>query len=459
MREIHNVNHPHCYNSTNLHTHGLWINPAGNSDNILITVRPQVKFQYEYNIPPDHPAGTFWYHPHLHGSTALQVGSGMAGALIIRGDRTPEKFGAEIATGDIDTLLRNADTGQEFKERLMVFQQIPYACMNEDGEIKKARATDFWICDQNEVGVIEPTEENGRYGAFFGPGTWPDSGRYTSVNGVVAGSFPDAEVGKIERWRLVHAGTRDTIKLKIVKLNADSTELATANSLKNKSALQVEDFINSNCTGDAVTQLSMATDGLTREFLVPQSDNTLQPGYREDLLIAFEEAGTYCVIDEASPGYQSLEYRSNNRSIIGFIEVNHSSDGTSVSSSETFVQSRLIAAAETFMPVSVQQDIIDGLNDGLQLAAFVAHETITEDEVNGQQTLSFNIDTAPATSLFQVGNLDDAGDPVNLASYDPNVINRDLILGTWMNGRSNQLLSAIHSIFMLTRSKSSKYWM
>ncbi|MFM6288738.1 MAG: multicopper oxidase domain-containing protein [Dolichospermum sp.] len=77
------------YNITNLHSHGLWISPAGNSDNVLSVVKPGVTFQYEYNIPSDHPAGTFWYHPHLHGSSALQVGSGMSGALIVRGDRVP----------------------------------------------------------------------------------------------------------------------------------------------------------------------------------------------------------------------------------------------------------------------------------------------------------------------------------------------------------------------------------
>ena len=26
--------------------------------------------QYEVHIPEDHPAGTFWYHAHKHGSTA-----------------------------------------------------------------------------------------------------------------------------------------------------------------------------------------------------------------------------------------------------------------------------------------------------------------------------------------------------------------------------------------------------
>ena len=64
---------PHCFNGTNLHSHGLWISPTGNSDNVLLSINPGVDFEYIYNLPPDHPAGTFWYHSHRHGSTALQV--------------------------------------------------------------------------------------------------------------------------------------------------------------------------------------------------------------------------------------------------------------------------------------------------------------------------------------------------------------------------------------------------
>src|ERR1043165_4906038 len=50
---------------------------GGNGDNMMISINPGVDFQYEYNVAPDHPAGTFWYHSHRHGSTALQVSSGM----------------------------------------------------------------------------------------------------------------------------------------------------------------------------------------------------------------------------------------------------------------------------------------------------------------------------------------------------------------------------------------------
>ncbi len=74
-----------CFNDTNFHTHGLWVSPSGNSDNVLISIAPGSEHQYEYDVPADHPAGTFWYHPHAHGAGFGQVGSGMAGALIVTG--------------------------------------------------------------------------------------------------------------------------------------------------------------------------------------------------------------------------------------------------------------------------------------------------------------------------------------------------------------------------------------
>lgn len=80
-----NPNQPHQLNTTNLHTHGLHVSPQGNSDNIFVEIHPGSNFQYEYNVPQSQPPGTLWYHPHKHGSSYVQMISGMAGALIIEG--------------------------------------------------------------------------------------------------------------------------------------------------------------------------------------------------------------------------------------------------------------------------------------------------------------------------------------------------------------------------------------
>lgn len=90
-------------NNTNMHTHGLHvypgiINPSLYGDYVVDGlgqgVAPGESRQYQYQIPANHPAGPFWYHPHLHGATAMQVASFMSGALMVRG---PIDSDAEMA--------------------------------------------------------------------------------------------------------------------------------------------------------------------------------------------------------------------------------------------------------------------------------------------------------------------------------------------------------------------------
>ncbi|CAK8682729.1 unnamed protein product [Clavelina lepadiformis] len=76
-------------NTTNLHTHGLHISSEEPQDDVFIHVNPEEAFTYEYQIDSQHPAGTYWYHPHLHGSTLFHVHGGMAGMIIVEDNPNP----------------------------------------------------------------------------------------------------------------------------------------------------------------------------------------------------------------------------------------------------------------------------------------------------------------------------------------------------------------------------------
>lgn len=82
---------------TNIHYHGLHIPPTGSGDNVFLEVPPGDRHTYEFQIPANHPAGTFWYHPHQHGLVAEQLFGGLAGLFIIRGalDEIPETKAAQ----------------------------------------------------------------------------------------------------------------------------------------------------------------------------------------------------------------------------------------------------------------------------------------------------------------------------------------------------------------------------
>jgi suppressor of ftsI len=81
--------HVHLQNDTteptNLHTHGFHVSPEANHDNVFVRIDPGQAFDYEYNIPRDMPAGSYWYHPHLHMFVEPQIFAGLAGAIVQEG--------------------------------------------------------------------------------------------------------------------------------------------------------------------------------------------------------------------------------------------------------------------------------------------------------------------------------------------------------------------------------------
>jgi FtsP/CotA-like multicopper oxidase with cupredoxin domain len=81
---------------TSVHWHGLSV-PA-DQDDATHTVAAGASRTYEFDIPAG-AAGTYWYHPHLHGTVASQVAKGLFGALRVRPatDPLPASVGDAVA--------------------------------------------------------------------------------------------------------------------------------------------------------------------------------------------------------------------------------------------------------------------------------------------------------------------------------------------------------------------------
>ncbi len=73
--------------ATNLHFHGLTVPPVCHGDDVLKTsIEPgDPPFEYRFRIPANEPPGLYWYHPHIHGFSEVEVLGGASGALIIEG--------------------------------------------------------------------------------------------------------------------------------------------------------------------------------------------------------------------------------------------------------------------------------------------------------------------------------------------------------------------------------------
>ncbi len=424
------VNAPHCFDTTNLHSHGLWVSPTGNSDNVLLSINPKVDFDYVYNVPDDHPAGTFWYHPHRHGSSAIQVGSGMAGVLVIEGDRPP----TPQSNGDLDLLLhpfapkeverRKGDLEPKYDyEEVMLLQQIPYACFDTQDPPKIETKDGRWICNDGQVGVVEDFNAQVNGGA-----TWGNSGRYTLINGAAR---PDLalEPGRVYRWRLVDSGVINSIALRIKKID-DPTQIR----LRAASSKDRADEVERLCTGTDVTQFEVAADGLTRGQVFGKTTNYLQPGYRSDVLFVLPETGKYCVYDAPVPaagavtllsakGRESAE--AENANVLAIITA---TGGQVVQDQKGFLTEQLLKAADE-LPADVEDTVKDqvkaDLRNGLRLSKFVPHPDVTPAEVAGSPVVPIDFNFNPD---FDKGW-------VNGKAYEPDRIDQTLSLGTAQSWR------------------------
>lgn len=407
---------PGCFNSTNLHGHGLWVSPTGNSDNVLLDLQPGSVFQYEYNIPADHPAGTFWYHPHRHGSTALQVASGMAGALIVEGDRKPGARPEEV--GDIDVLTR------AMPEKLLVFSQIPYGCFRNgkvqtvpDGPTKGQ-----FTCAEGEVGTVESFYQQIGFGSAGFPG-WAGTGRFTTVNGVVQPHFT-LTAGQPERWRLVHAGTAAQIGFSIRPLRPGAAVPEGGVPAGRESA-----FIAESCAEDRQSLFGIQADGLTRATMREARVDWLQAGYRSDLLVVLPNPGLYCLVDEPDdPGTTAALLQEPQR-LLGIVRVLPAAVPAVAAPALELVRAALVRQARERLEGPALARVLGELQEAaaIRLDSFVWHRPIEPSEVTGTQSLVFEVNAiAPPPT-----GPDEPTDRylVNGRVYDPAIVDRILPLG------------------------------
>ena len=161
---------PHAWTTTNLHTHGLHVSPAGNADNVFLSIEPGETQWYEIAIPDDHPGGLFWYHPHRHGGVCQQVRAGMAGAIIVRGeiDEVPEVCAA--------------------KEQVVVLQAIELG---------------------DDYQLLDPIPNPSKQEAFF-----PRTQILYTVNGVLNPKIT-MYPGEVQRWRILNAAEGKFMALRL----------------------------------------------------------------------------------------------------------------------------------------------------------------------------------------------------------------------------------------------------
>lgn len=256
----HIVHRPVPFNTTNVHYHGMHVSPRGNSDNVLLEIEPQTTFDYEVDVPKDQPPGTYWYHAHAHGSTAVQVASGMAGALIV--DDDPR---------EIPAALRAANR----HEKIMLFQSILY---DTNGELETIES-------------LFGGSQKGDDCVTGGPKCkWPGSQRRMTVNGQIV---PEIHMrpGEVQRWRMIDATFSEILDIQL--------------------------------EGHELHEIALDGNYLGRvDTWGPDQTIHMGPGYRSDVLVkASATPGTYDLVDMESSKDESLRDVAEDSNVLARIVI------------------------------------------------------------------------------------------------------------------------------------------
>ena len=275
-----------------------------------------------------------------------------------------------------------------------MLQQISYGCVGADGKLKRMPAnggenqgqgatTTPLRCDDGDVGTVD------NYDALDGPNSWRDSGRFTTVNGVTLPRFVGAVAGRLERWRIIHGGVRDSVNLEFRKAVLNNMPVSDVRNLSGK---PLQRFINNNCTGAPLTHYRVASDGLTMNNMQPATQTTFQPGYRWDLVTVFPQSGFYCVLDKSVPAAGAVNNEPPAQTLIGIVEVGNGVN-MNVTDIPSYVKQQMLNLANTNAPESVRANVVADLNDGLKLSRYTPHKTLTDADVTEStpQTVTYAI--------------------------------------------------------------------
>jgi L-ascorbate oxidase len=247
-------------NPSNLHTHGL-ITPARAAtvgdptfgDFVFVTIFnsangipvPQTTHQhgpivmdtvdYKIVIPPNHPSGLFWFHPHVHGIALNQVVQGLSGIITI-GSVGDNVHGDAVITPWPDTNVRHLmlKETQVLAGGTIGFDSGPQPVIN--GEVLNQEDPGF--CAQfPATGEVRQGSCPGQDNTADGGNNYTGGKWYMTVNGqqfpTVPITAPDGEVWRVATgagslsWdlQLVDDATKNPMTVQLIAIDGVAVHL------------------------------------------------------------------------------------------------------------------------------------------------------------------------------------------------------------------------------------------
>jgi len=293
----HSMTNPHGFDVINLHTHGLHVSPNSPSDNVLLSIYPQGtpdyvlqdcgnesgqancvtgQYRYSYNIPSNHPSGTYWYHAHKHGAVSMHLADGFAGALIIE----DPKHG-----------LESLPAVQKAQEQILMLQEAQY---NGD---HKGDSTDPYQITCMSVYF------NNTGCAFGGPNlpTPKVTNNAISVNGQFQPSI-SMRTNEAQLWRVINGTIGNVVPMCLLPLNGTTAPSPTSYVLATD-GVPLQRPTASTTDLPVIMGLTPAATPINGDDVLNNELLFLAAGQRLDMMVqAPSKAGTYGLYDSAVAG-------------------------------------------------------------------------------------------------------------------------------------------------------------
>lgn len=296
---------PHGFNVMNIHYHGLHVTPQSPGDNVLLNIFPTDttvpeedlckmetagdvahkhvcitdSYDYSFQIPANHPAGSFWYHPHKHGAVAIHLASGMAGLLIIE---------------DPVNGLESLPAVQTATEKQIVLQEPVYRTNVAQGQPFPIDCLANYSGDSScQYDPLQPVSSN--------PPTIPVNSKFT-VNGQFNANIT-MKVGEAQLWRVVNTTVGNTLPMCLVPMPgtqaaAPTMYVLTADGIplqRTVSGSQELPFALSPPVSD-LSGPNAAVNAVNNELVL------LTAGQRLDLMVkAPSQPGVYALLQRPGP--------------------------------------------------------------------------------------------------------------------------------------------------------------
>mmetsp|Transcript_483 Transcript_483/g.1176 ORF Transcript_483/g.1176 Transcript_483/m.1176 type:complete len:675 (-) Transcript_483:34-2058(-) len=264
-------------NTTVLHTHGLHVSPA-DADNIYRAIEPQMHAQFLYPIPKNHPVGTFWLHPHFHGSTTLQSAYGAFAAIIIEeeagSETTPATLPVPLDTNHQDEKQKDDDKEKDKKRKKRKSNKKDddksvdkgdddsNSSSKSVGPVHKIEGDHIMLVGWVDIGSGKRTDilederlSKSQMNVDLRPRGYSTNGGFLTVNGRPNSTLA-MKAGELQRWRVINGVVDGSLRI-----------------LFNESACSVAAIAADGVSYPAPRQVS------------PEQGVLIVPGSRRDLLV------------------------------------------------------------------------------------------------------------------------------------------------------------------------------